>query len=103
MMRCRCGGLIKHTKRETVSTHKEGVVLEGGGLRSALAVDRHSSLKDRGFTQVSKGQSQVFDIEGTKRGTKCLFVCLFKLGDLLVKTMFLHKEAGSHKPSRGCF
>lgn len=53
-----------------MSTHKEGVVLEGGGLRSALAVDRHSSLKDRGFTQVSRGQSQVFDVEGTKRGTK---------------------------------
>lgn len=51
-------------------THKEGGVLEGGGLRRALAVDRHSSLERRGFAHVAGRQSQVLHIEGAGRGNK---------------------------------
>lgn len=52
------------THEDGALTHKEGGVLEGGRLRRALAVHRNSPLEDGGFAHVSRGQSEVLDVEG---------------------------------------
>lgn len=48
----------------TCLTHKKGGVLEGGGLRCALAVDGHSSLESCSFAHIARRQSQVLHVEG---------------------------------------
>lgn len=41
-------------KVDKMGTYEEGGVLEGGGLRRALAVHRHPSLERRGFADVAR-------------------------------------------------